>query len=75
MIVRTQSGGILNPPTLQHDVDATVICTNEGDPILIATGIDNAVCVSTINDANFADQMHMLGYDKTKLPKVSVIQT
>ena len=75
MIVRTQSGGILNPPALQHDVDATVICTDEGDPILIATGVGSAVCVSTINDANFADQMHALGYDKDKLPKVTIIGT
>lgn len=73
MIVRTQSGGILVPPTLQHDVDATVICTDEGDPILIATMVDSGVCISTISDPNFADQMVALGYDKAKLPTVSIV--
>jgi hypothetical protein len=75
MIVRTQAGGILKPPAIQHNVDATVICTNEGDPILIASSIDGAVCVSTIADSNFAEQMHALGYDKRKLPNISVVNT
>jgi len=73
MRIRTQSGGIMQPPKEHLDIDSVVITTDAGDPIVVATSIDNAVCVATINDANFGDYMRKLGYARDKLPAVSVI--
>lgn len=74
MIVRLQSGGILNPPVDSKGVDSIVVCTDEGTPVMAAVNLEGRIWMHTVNEPQFAELMGTLGFDKRSLPEVSVIK-
>jgi hypothetical protein len=73
MIVRIQAGGIANPPEIKGDVDALVISTDDGDPILAAFRMKNATVIQTAKQEGFLELLKLLGYDESDLPKVEQV--
>ena len=73
MLVRTQAGGILNPPE-DRKVDSVVVCLNDGTPIAVALDIDNRAWVYTAADKDFAATMEVLGFNKRDLPSIQTVK-
>ena len=74
MKIRTQSGGIMNPPQEVADIDSLVVTTDDDVPIAVALNIDNAVWIRTADETGFDEMMYELGFTKADIPKVRTVR-
>jgi len=73
MKIRTQSGGIMNPPQEVADIDSLVVMTDDGKAIAVALNIDNAVWVRTANETGFDEMLYELGFSKEDIPTLKTV--